>query len=266
MTLTRYARAAAILMQMVGFLLLPGCGTAPDYSNTQAADRDRKLLSVVMGGNGSCGTAQGRNNSPLAISMYPRFAALRDMVQNSTGMRTEHFVLSCFTLAGKLFLTTSDDTQHITAASPGDVEAQVTALYQREAPAHLLIVGHSYGGWLAMQTAKLLDGSISVGTFATIDAISPVKCSINNLRGCLSAPTDISPAEYAAIGSRAPRWLNFYGTKTPFLHSSAIAMAMENTPLSSEHTDIDNRQDVWDRVQQEVLRPTTVAGEHLASE
>ncbi len=120
----------------------------------------------------------------------------------------------------------------------------------------VLVLGHSYGGWTAMQL--LLSGVQlnKVKALATVDPISVVDCTpgayMKSSPGCQKFPADITAEQRRAVAKIAGNWRNFWQdvTKGGFLssplHSGPAQVAgVEDVKLQLNHTQIDDARDVW---------------------
>lgn len=222
-----------MVSKLILLATLVGCGRLPGESRTQESTASGRLRIVAMGGRNSCQKIPPY--SPKSMSMYAEIE--RSLDHLTPQFDSVELLLACYRADGELFYTSSkDDT--IRRGEPDDL---VEAL--EPTPATTLVVGHSYGGWLAMQT--LLKTRTQAALF-TIDAISPTNCSFNKPQrwlGCTRAPTDIP---YHEVAQKTFYWGNFFQTSTRYLHSSAIPHAHRNQHLSGVgHTTIDNDQDIW---------------------
>jgi len=268
--------------KIVGFalpiIMIVGCGSQGqrDYYEfaTQNADSLKPLL-VYIGGWNSCSlNSIDRQSSPYGMSSYPNFLQLHRELRQLSG-RIPRYVLACQTARGNIYYyTTSDPTTLIQAK---DVESLLTTIQheQQLARGPTILLGHSHGGWIAMQAVLNLPRTIPFYKLTTIDAISRELCSPSNIVGiyqaswqmpelqfanpdCLIAPRDISNTERNYIRTRVRRWQNDFQTQSQFLHSSAIAQAHDNLRHTFEddnswfsyrsHIEISTAEPLWSRV------------------
>ena len=117
----------------------------------------------------------------------------------------------------------------------------------------IFLIGHSYGGWLAMKTVYELADNLEFTGLFTIDPISRKTCNYESPLGCISAPEDIIPFQRIKIRRNTSKWLNFYQSETWYLHSSHILQAHANFIIPKSHTDIDTEESVWLRIKNIVL-------------
>ena len=210
-------------------LLLVGCGPQ-QASEMKTFEKDERLLVLVMGGRNSC----GRDGDPEAMSMYPQASRALDILRETYRITT---VLTCYDSYSTLFyrMGTVQRAKH---------QDDLLDLVNRQEKDHILYIGHSYGGWLAM--ALTLQGHTKSYLY-TIDPISPVECELTNptsWTGCQRAPQDL-PQD--AVAQKTNLWSNFYQTTTMYLHSSEIPQAENFHVEGVGHTQIDNHETVWTR-------------------
>lgn len=98
----------------------------------------------------------------------------------------------------------------------------------------VIIVGHSYGGWTAIQTANhLMENSIDVFGLMTLDAISPVHChpsvltdsvlQFKQTKGCTRFSEYLTSSQINRLQVNLNWWLHFYQDQSYFLHSDDIS-------------------------------------------
>lgn len=162
------------------------------------------------------------------------------------------YIISCFHAnANKVDMVSSLDQNQIDTLDRSEV---TTYLLQRIHPLQpIIIVGHSYGGWLSMISASVL---ISAGfhliALITIDAISPLDCNFRKKEGCSRAPQDIPAQTLYKISANTENWLNFYSSSgkrninsTFPLKSSSISAAHVNIPKDLSHNEIIQDDSIW---------------------
>ena len=192
---------------------------------------------------------------------------------------------SCFSgrLVGasdEIFYRISPDNE-LRSGSRDEFYSAVRDLIESTENARPTIVGHSYGGWNALQLMLNL-GSLGVRELITIDPISPEGCTpFNILRGnipgrngapgCLQAPADVGSAARQNIARATTTWTNFFQTDFGFLHSGPMAEATANRLLNygddvvNAHSAIDNDPRVWEVIEKPILEDLANAvGEDLA--
>lgn len=222
-----------MMIRLGMLILLAGCGSPASHSALKETSQLRRLVVVAMGGRNSC--QKGMPYSPKSMSMYPDVQ--RAATQLSVHYGQTDVILSCFRGDGQLFYLESPESE-VKVGEPQDLVSMLDGTQ-----ATVMLVGHSYGGWLAMQT--LVRARLKAFLF-TIDPISPVNCAFRRPQrwlGCTKAPTDIP---YDVVAQKTFRWQNFFQRSTRYLHSSEIPQANANILLNGVgHTTIDNNEDIW---------------------
>ncbi len=117
----------------------------------------------------------------------------------------------------------------------------------------VFIIGHSYGGKLAMSIAETLESkdNFILGGLYTLDPISINRCNYARAvllsAGCTNAPKNPNFAErkkiFNQIKSNKGFWINYYQRKLAPM-SSKFSPAT-NRKLNVFHTDVDSNNNVW---------------------
>jgi pimeloyl-ACP methyl ester carboxylesterase len=137
-------------------------------------------------------------------------------------------------------------------------------------PDRIVIVGHSYGGWLSMFLTTRLSPATKVDTLVTVDPISQVYCTIADVLkrfsmyynqetpkpGCQQAPADMNPDGYRRIAGRSRIWRQYFQARTSPLRSGPIPAASSNHLMyndggavaSDAHGLIVDHAQVWARL------------------
>jgi hypothetical protein len=230
---------------------LGGCGRMqdPDSRLANADEGSKPVQLIVFGGNRSCKPDRNDRRTPLLMDMAAKIVDVLAKLR-SAGRQTD-VLASCFLDYDKLRFT-----RDVEAGENGrDEDIGVEELIARTGESatgqsRLFLLGHSYGGWMAMKLAKDLAGRVEIDGLITVDPISRLRCTYTTWDDCFSAPTDIVPEERQRIKTGTKQWLNFYQTQTPYLHSGTIDEADENQELESTHFRIDTHEEVWTRLEQ----------------
>ena len=185
------------------------------------------------------------------MSLYPPFVQLSDEIKSITGV-DPLWVISCFTAEEPLrwYSSSSPEKMNVTPLADHFVEVEQQAAGGRD----VHVIGHSHGGWLALQTSVKLTESIQLGGLWSIDPISRVHCTPSRFTGCLEPPRDISAEQYQSVADNSDIWHNFYQTETFYLRSGPISAADHNHRVAASHTRIDTRPEVWDSVRERILQ------------
>lgn len=128
------------------------------------------------------------------------------------------------------------------------IETVAAEMGTPENPTHVYLIGHSHGGWLMLNTAKLWRGEADLRRLFTIDAISYQRCTqtyliFNRLmKGlsiaqltkdpeCTRFPSDIAPYAPLIRKKISGLWTNFYQTKFWVVHSLGSPSADSNREM-----------------------------------
>lgn len=231
---------------------------------------------AVMGGFNSCMEDADGNKTPRGSERWV----------NAEAVSAEHargealWVRSCFDMWGWLYYITSDAPDvvyytHISEPTPlFDAIESLTAGQGEQHPVYLL--GHSYGGWLAMYAGLHLPSTAKVRLLYTVDPISPAHCTPANylssiaqpgntsthLAGCRRAPTDFTQEYRGMINARLAEsgWRHYYQLNFSPLHSGAYVDAAQpahsydvspflgrggSRPSWNAHAAIDDLSMIW---------------------
>jgi hypothetical protein len=213
----------------------------------------RKAMVVSMSGYTTCRADEGHHNGepgPMGTAFYARAAAVSETIREKTGLTPDIFA-SCY----------NADKELITSSTLNPVEAKVyfDLDYLKELRSvmasytDIYVVGHSYGGWLAMKLVERWEGSPeSIKALYTFDPISRELCFFDRPEYCMSAPKDILAIGRQHIRENTGVWINPWQDETFFLHSSAIPQADENPKHEVEHFNIDSVQSIWDNLKSRI--------------
>lgn len=210
-------------------------------------------LVIGMSGYSTCTESEDYHNGesgPLGAQIFRKVEMVVQRI--SEKINVEPAVLaSCFTDNSELITASSLDGWVLKQPKDGDYLASIRE--QIDFFTHVFVVGHSYGGWLAMKLAESYRGTPDkIKTLHTIDPISKELCYFNNVSECLSAPRDIGKPSREHIRDHTETWVNAWQDVTFFLHSSSIAEADENPKYDEEHWDIDNNDELWEKIHQQI--------------
>lgn len=209
-----------------------------------------KPLLIVMGGFSTCGEHRehGKRETPLGMELRGYEAALRREIESDRGIVFD-VILSCYTKLAELRFVHSFDNYkklhtEVTYGTFIDHLHQQIALHP-----NTFVIGHSYGGWLAMKTTASYGGPDEhIKTLYSIDPISRKTCLLENpvsWGNCTIAPPDIKDDQRNMIQQVTEHWSNYWQNKTFYLHSSKIDQADVNVKVNASHTEIDNSDQVW---------------------
>lgn len=245
----RASHRFGILLSLSSALLtLVGCG-AQEPSETAGSDDSEGLLLVLLGGNASCIEDADGQPSPEWMDMQGPF---RDLAKHASdnqgrGPRRVSMLSTCHQLDSLLHWTTSDRHDDPSIADLQRTGEIIESFRVSTQSRHVILIGHSYGGWLAMKLASAAEIMGLEGLF-TIDPISRVHCSVSRPLGCTAAPQDFDSDARDRIAQVSGRWINFWQNRTLYLHSSIIPEANANQQIDAGHTAIDNHAAVWSTI------------------
>jgi hypothetical protein len=268
----KLVRYSLLLLTIV---TLPACQEDKDLEtsstkNVSEVDSQTKPAQalLVFGGYTSCGINEENKISPLSIkaamgSTLKIFTSLRNHLQQK-GVKDLKLVLSCYFIDPEktYFHHSALGSGPSLSMSPDDMIRNLDEVLGASGSAkpELHIIGHSYGGWTAMEFVRKLKDQYRIRTLITLDPISRHDCNpslilefFNTLKqpleydtqlvpqGCRQSPKDRNypSATLAAMAEKVDRWVNYYQTTSRYISSSAIEVA-ENIDLSrrySEETD-----------------------------
>jgi pimeloyl-ACP methyl ester carboxylesterase len=180
---------------------------------------------VAFGGFGSCAVA-GYTSEMKASVMIDHLARNLDA----------DLIKTCFALSTSTVFAENIESGEGFRGSISDLFDFIA----ESADGPILLVGQSYGGWLALQASLHLPSEIRILGLATIDPISMETCSPANFAGsiligsdpgCTEAPSDLA-SKFERIKRRVGDWHHFYQTEFSNLHSSRIPIATTNQKLS----------------------------------
>lgn len=233
------------------FIGLVGCGfDESQQSNLNNHQEQSDPLLVFMGGNTSCGKdAEGRSNSPYGMSMYRPAYELMQFMHTQLGIKAR-FVVSCYDDSPNVSYSMSSKAKQIFRGDRHKLDDVIEREMHPDAP--VFIMGHSYGGWLAMKSAIVLGNKRSFAGVVTIDPISRVNCSYDRPIGCQESPQDIDSSSRRFINEKSDHWINLYQTKTWYLHASPYKEADKNEKISASHTAIDTHSRTWEVIRKMV--------------
>ncbi len=207
---------------------------------------------LIMGGYWSCGQ-NSQNLSEWSPLYYQTAAApilgltirAADRLQKKF-KRTIGIVMTCYSVdPARIHFTSNLSGKNTLIESSVDEMLQIIYqdLSRLENPV-LAVIGHSYGGWTAMDFMRQLARFYPAPYLATIDPISRKNCTpdviaqdayYKNFKGeCQTAPRDFDKWELDDILGKAQyNWYNYYQTSSRYLHSG---------PLSDSQNQIKNRE------------------------
>jgi len=236
---------------------------------------------VVIGGYDSCTYNQAGDISPFGGNFNSEGVRFVNGMQGAlaTINRGVRWVFSCFSKHSALYA--QDNSDHSIAGSDSWDLNLIIDRIERQSENYkrpVYIIGHSHGGWLAMQIALNLRKPLTGGYLATIDPISLVECNAATyadallwtvlspvggweaLAPCRRAPGDMGTWGVNQIKKNIPpgSWKHYYQTNFRPLHSGPMSgpdNSLDMSPLLSlnggaastlnAHVRIANLSSVW---------------------
>lgn len=238
------------LTQLLTMVLFAGCGASHQFTSTKNADQPPRPLLVAMAGRSTCDDSgvEGAPAGPAGSKVYKKALIAAVKLEQVFGVKPS-IITTCFT--GNSELMESASASQWVVTTPTDDEFFADAQAQMTEATHVFVIGHSYGGWLAMKLVDAhssLDSSRdtdSVKALFTIDPISKNLCSFTSPRGCFSAPEDFDTAARGRIKDTTGIWVNPWQDTTVYLHSSAITQADRNPKFDLAHNSIPESEVIW---------------------
>ncbi len=152
------------------------------------------------------------------------------------------WVRACFDRDGHYYYASQSSrdgqSQIVSTSQARDLRAltaRVVAESERLHDGRVYLIGHSHGGWLAMQLILKLPKHVPVGVLTTIDPISVLNCrgggelawnSFGYGSGCQEAPSDITRGQRQYIierlGGDTRHWAHYYQRQFTPLRSNAF--------------------------------------------
>ena len=222
--------------------------------NAEAAPASNDVFFLVMGGRTSCGSAP----APVNQALYTPFMTMLKTLKTEFREQKFHYIITCLNASappsGQTQYITSEDPSNVQTGDSDEVLAEADKALLTYGNASVFVIGHSYGGWMAMYVGDKLGKGQLDGLF-TVDPIGP-KCGPSGVifgsSACHSAPDDL---DNAAIKNHTKRWVNFYQDQDTWLNSSAIADA-ENVHIQyrGPHTEIDKDPRTWSGINDAVKK------------
>jgi len=205
-------------------------------------------LYVVVGGNGTCNRRRQSDffDGLIDNSLFRNFN--QEFILTGVVRDIDEILFFCYERNQPLLYVytskTSEQMQRVYEANVPEVIANRARPY-----GETVIVGHSYGGWLAIKAAAYLAGQVPPVTLITIDPVSKVTCDSFFDEGCREAPFDIEIWEANNL-TLATRWLNIFQEARIFVGSSPTRLARRNFEVKANHHNIVRKREVWNEARE----------------
>ncbi len=233
-------------------------------------EKEPAPLYVVMGGFNSCRSPKQIGPVPTYKTMSPhemgmlhdfdchvRNPSEKALVDAKVETEQPKTIVTCFGPTGNPIIygvspqNAKAPLSRVTVGSNGKLaDNGLWDLIRTEAGKRpVILIGHSYGGWLATQAALNLDPAVKVKGIVTIDPISRVHCPVSSfaagvgirtfnyvrgiappppVAGCVSAPSDVDEDAQKKITARTEFSLNIYQKSQSTLHSDELKLFKKN--------------------------------------
>ncbi len=243
---------------------LLSCGST-DFSQLESQEKKPPIL-VLIGGYNSCKIPF---NTPLNIGLYEASASLRAELSEREGFLT---IIGCFLPStSTMQYLFSSDIEHIHKVAVDDFIAAIQQTITKISAYDLYVIGHSYGGWVAVRAAAKFPATVRISEFSTLDSVSPLKCPPKKIAAsyasrhpnpdCTTSPQD-QAGENILTRQRVTFWQHFYQYTSPYLHAAPISEASENLFFDypdnpgafAAHANMDIDPRVWNSINQRILR------------
>ena len=228
-------------------LLTASCGSRPGKSSLLSGGTGLtpKPLIIGMAGYATCQESEDipGQYGPEGHEMFKRITALAGYIKSQFRFDASIYA-SCFTTERRLIVSSSINQYQPTTPSEDEYLDNTHQLMNDYT--HIFVVGHSYGGWLAMKLMETWNGDQnSVKSVYTLDPISKQLCFFDTPDECVRAPHDIDYNSRQHISDYSSIWVNPWQENTMFLHSSQISQADLNPKYDLTHWTMLPNNDIW---------------------
>ncbi len=235
---------------MLAMFLLAGCGASHQFSSIRNTGPAPKPLLVALSGRSTCDDSgvEGVPAGPAGNKLYKKALIAAVKMEQVFGVRPS-IITTCYT--GNSELMESASASQWVVTTPTEDEFYLDTQAQMAEATHVYVIGHSYGGWLAMKLVgdhsnfDSSSDSNTVKALFTIDPISKTLCTFSTPRGCFSAPGDLTTLDRNRIKNTTEIWVNPWQDATLYLHSSSISEADRNPKFDLAHNTILESEVVW---------------------
>ncbi len=226
----------------VAALAVTHCGTDLSSKLSEDPTLRKQPTIVVMGGNETCQQNEQGEYNPRLISMHAEMLKLAEGIKNDLAVDSRTLV-SCYDASPTIHYMVDNEADLRSSDREQFRNDILTTMHDNS---QLILIGHSYGGWLSMKLAQdFVNAEQQIGAVFSVDPISRVECSVAQPFGCQRAPRDINKQSREAINQNSRVWANYFQSETVWLRSSRIQEADHNSEVQTTHFDIDSHADVW---------------------
>ena len=231
---------------------------------------------VAIGGWNSCEeTPEQSDKNPAGMRTYAPMMNMLNNLEVSLGEALPYMAICLDNSVEFMKFYRSDKPDHLYNLP---LRSVYDTLYDmaREQGRPLVLTGHSFGGWFAMDMARHKPDDIFIDLIATLDPISPVNCNPSDfadslwssfsgnsvaIGGCTEAPADFTVGERNLVRESTLSWVNYYQTENwTVLKSSAIPESHENyqvtvndwSDLWNSHSKLGENSFVWNDIERRI--------------
>jgi hypothetical protein len=235
----------------IAFFLLSGCGADSSFQESTVATASGVPVLFLLGGRDSCKYVNESDElSPLGSGLYESFKILMDRMASDGLQKPEYFAACHYNGSEDMAFVSSWDQEVQYDRSEDEVRRAILKKRSEIQQSQAIIVGHSFGGWIAMSLVSELTQSKAMGQLYTLDPISKIECSFFSPDGCNSAPGDFQQTDRQKMTRNSTQWQNYYQEQSFFIHSSSIEEADRNFYVDLDHTDMDQDSEAWEAIYQ----------------
>jgi len=229
----------------------PKVGLAADGQDS--VDGKRPVVLIAMDGAGTCFKNHAGQIAPADISLADTMHKAVAEIQSKGLSGDVSIIHSCLLLDGKsgAYSTTLGEPTVVEDVQLDDLLPQIAARVNALHDPQVVIMGFSYGGWLALKLLPLIADQANILGVLTIDPISIDECKVidllngaingESIKGCTSSPTDLSSDALSTAAKNPGSWLNVYQDRGFYLHSGSL-MGAKN--ILNNH-DNGNPRSIW---------------------
>jgi hypothetical protein len=220
---------------------------------SSTVDANRPVVVIAMDGAGTCFKNQAGQIAPADISLATTMHKVVNEIQSKGLSKDVKVLQSCLLLDGNsgAYSTDLGAPEVVEDLSLDQLLPEIAARVNDLPEPRVVVVGFSYGGWLALKLLPMLEKQVQILGLLTIDPISMDQCPMidllngalrgESLEGCVSAPHDVTSEELSMATQKPGSWLNVYQDTGFYLHSGPLSGA-RNAVKNHPNT---NPRSIW---------------------
>jgi hypothetical protein len=220
---------------------------------SDSADANQPVLVIAMDGAGTCFKNNSGEIAPADISLASTMHKVVNEIQSKGLSKDVKVIKSCLLLDGKsgAYSTNLGAPEVMEDLSLDQLLPEIAARVNDLPEPRVVVVGFSYGGWLALKLLPMIEKQAKILGLLTIDPISMDQCPMIDLlngalrgeplTGCTSAPSDVTSEELSTATQKPGSWLNVYQDTGFYLHSGPFGGA-RNVVKNHPNT---NPRSIW---------------------